>query len=173
MSATIDTWVGRFGLLLGFSVIAAWLAIGGRPAEAPAPSANIRLGTLATGELAVSPLRTPVLESRRLRPGTGVDGAVSIRNETPKTLEVAVRTTAIQDELGGSGWIEIRDGAMRLVHARLDRARAWSSETVRLAPSEGRRLRARVWIPADAEDGWQAARGDLMLEFRGRPVDSR
>jgi hypothetical protein len=171
MRATIDTWTGGLGLIAGFCAIAAWLAIAGRPADAPSPPASIRLGTLATGELAISPIGKPVLESDALRPGgRGETGAVEIRNETPRTLDVAVRTSAIQKELDGSGWIAVTDDGRPVVRTPLARAQAWSKRPVRLAPGEERELSARVWIPAGARDGWQAARGDLTLEFRGEAV---
>jgi hypothetical protein len=172
MSATIDTWTGGLGLLAGFCVVAAWLAIAGRPADAPSPSASIRLGTLATGELAIAPIGKPVLDGSALRPGDrGETGTVSIRNETPRALDVSLRTTAIQKELDRAGWIEVTDGGRAIVRTPLEDADAWSTSTVRLSPREGRRLRARIWIPSDAPDGWQAARGDLTLEFRGKAVE--
>ena len=172
MSATIDTWTGRLGLLVGFCVVAAWIAFAGRPADAPAPSASIRLGTLATGELAISPIGKPVLEGAALRPGgRGESGSVNIRNETPKALDVSLRTSAIQKELNGSAWIQVSGGGETLVRAPLEDAHAWSKNSVRLSPAEGRSLTARIWIPAGASEGWQAARGDLTLEFRGRVVE--
>lgn len=174
MSATIETWTGGLGLIAGFCAIAAWLVIAGRPADAPSPSASIRLGTLATGELGISPIRKPVLSGSELRPGArGEAGAVTIRNETPRSLDVALRTTAIEKELDGSAWIEVTDGARTITRTLLARAGVWTSEPIRLRPDEARRLRARVWIPEDAADGWQAARGDVTLEFRGRAVEHR
>lgn len=172
MSATIDTWTGRLGLLTGFCLVAAWIALAGRPADAPAPSASIRLGTLATGELAISPIGKPVLEGTALRPGgPGETGAVSIRNETPKALDVSLRTSAIQKELNGSAWIQVTDGGDTILRTRLRDAHAWSRSTLHLNPGEGSRLNARIWIPAGAPEGWQAARGDLTLEFRGKAVN--
>lgn len=171
MSATIDTWTGRLGLLVGFCVVAAWVAIAGQPADAPAPSASIRLGTLATGELAISPIGKPVLEGSALRPGgRGEAGTVAIRNETPKALEVALRTSAIQKELNGSAWIQVKDGGDTIMRTRLANSQAWSKTFIRLDSGEATRLNARVWIPKGAPEGWQAARGDLTLEFRGRAV---
>jgi hypothetical protein len=171
MSATIDTWTGGIGLLTGFCVIAAWLAIAGKPADAPAPSAEIRLGTAATGELAVSPLGRPVLHSTDLRPGEGeASGTVSLRNETPRRLDVAVRATSTQDELDGSAWIELVRANRSFLRSPLGRAHRWSSETLALAPGELRRLAVRVWLPGDATDGWQAGRGDVTLEFRPKVV---
>lgn len=172
MSATIDTWTGRLGLLVGFCVVAAWIAFAGQPADAPAPSASIRLGTLATGELAISPIGKPVLEGTALRPGgRGETGSVAIRNETPKPLDVSVRTSAIQKELNGSAWIQVTDGNDTILRTRLRNAHAWSRSTLRLNPGQGTRLNARIWIPSGAPDGWQAARGDLALEFRGQVVE--
>ena len=169
MSATIDTWTGRLGLLAGFCIVAAWIALAGRPADAPAPSASIRLGTLATGELAISPIGRPVLEGSALRPGgRGESGTVKIRNETPTALNVSLRTSAIQKELNRSAWIQVTDGSETIIKTRLADARRWSNGSVLLKPGEGRRLDARIWIPADAPEGWQAGRGDLTLEFRGR-----
>jgi hypothetical protein len=168
MSATIDTWAGGLGLLAGFCAIAMWVALAGRPAEAPAPSASIRVAAAASGALAVTPLGQPVLHGAALRPGTpGESGMVSIRNQTPRPLDVSLRLTAIQGELDHSAWIEVSDGPATVLRTLLSRAHAWSSRTIGLAPGARRRLRARVWIPRGAADGWQAARGDLSLEFRG------
>jgi hypothetical protein len=167
MSATIDTWTGRLGLLLGFCTVAAWLAIAGKPAAAPAPSASIRLGTLATGELDISPLRRPVIDSSGLRPGADAEaGTVRIRNQTPGDLDVALRTTASQKELDRLARIEVAAGRRTIVRGPLRSTRSWSHTTIHLAPGETRRLHARVWIPSAAPDGWQAARGDVTLELR-------
>lgn len=172
MSATIDTWTGRLGLLAGFCIVAAWVALAGRPADAPAPSASIRLGTLATGELAISPIGKPVLEGSTLRPGgRGETGTVSIRNETPTALDVSLRTSAIQRELNRSAWIHVTDGGETVVRTRLADASRWSNSSILLKPGEGRRLEARIWIPSDAPEGWQAGQGDLTLEFRGRAAN--
>jgi len=174
MSATIDTWTGGLGLLAGFCAIAAWLLIAGTPANAPSPSASIRLGTLATGELGITPLGKPVLASTDLRAGRdGAAGSVRVRNQTPVPLAVAVRTSAIRDELDRSAWIQVADGGRSVLRTTLGDARSWSPTTLRLAPGEGRRLDARVWIPENAPDGWQAARGETTLEFRGKPVKTR
>lgn len=171
MSATIDTWTGGLGLLAGFCAVAAWLLMAGRPADAPSPSASIRLGTLATGELGVAPIGKPVLASTDLRPGApGASGSVSLRNQTPVPLRVAVRTSAVKDELDRAAWIEVAGGGDTVLRTRLGRARVWSRTTVRLAPGERRTLDARVWIPSTAADGWQAARGEVTLQFRGKPV---
>jgi hypothetical protein len=174
MRATIDTWIGGLGLLTGFCLIAAWLAIAGRPADAPAPSAEIRLGTAATGELAISPLREPVLKTSDLRPGDGgASGIVNLRNETPRPLDVAVRATAVQKELDGSAWIELSYGDRPLMRSVLRSAHDWSPRTIHLDPGQDRNLAAQVWLPEDARDGWQAARGDLTLEFRPKAVRNR
>jgi hypothetical protein len=174
MRATIDTWVGGLGLLTGFCLIAAWLAIAGRPADVPAPSAEIRLGTAATGELAIAPLRTPVLATDDLRPGDGgASGTLNIRNETPSPVDIAVRATAVQKELDGSAWIELAHGDQPVMRAPLRDARQWSPRTVRLRSGQDRNLAARVWLPRDAADGWQAAHGDLTLEFRAQVVRPR
>ena len=171
MSATIDTWTGGLGLLAGFCAVAAWLLLAGLPAETPAPSASIHLGTLATGELGVTPLGKPVLASTDLRPGRGPEsGTVGVRNQTPVPLAVSVRTSAVRDELDRSAWIQIADGERTLLRTRLGRTRSWSPTALRLAPDEARRLEARVWIPDGASDGWQAAKGEVTLELRGRPV---
>jgi len=171
MRATIDTWTGGIGLLAGFCLIVAWLAIAGKPADAPPPSAEIRLGTAATGELAVSPLRRPVLHSTDLRPGAGeASGTVSLRNETSRRLEVAVRATSIQKELDGAAWIELVRDRQSLMRSTLGRAHRWSSRTLALAPGQLDRLAVRVWLPDGASDGWQAGRGDVTLEFRPEVV---
>jgi hypothetical protein len=170
MSATIDTWTGGLGLLAGICAVAAWLAIAGTPADAPPPSASIRLGAVATGELAVSPLGKPVLAGPGLKPGNGgEEGTVTVRNQTPRTLDVSVRTTAIEKELDGSAWLDVSRRGRALVHAPLGETRAWSPTSIRLAPGTTRKLSARVWLPEDA-DGWQAARGDAMLQFRAEVV---
>jgi len=174
MRATIDTWTGRLGLLAGFCAVAAWLLLAGPPADAPSPSASIRLSTLAAGELSVAPLGKPVLITSDLRPGTrGESGTVSIRNQTPSTLDVSLRTSQIERELDRSAWIEVADRGHTVLRSPLARARSWSAVPVRLAPTETHRLRARVWIPDGAADGWQAAHGDLTLEFRSSVVTAR
>ena len=169
MSATIDTWTGGLGLLAGFCAVAAWLLLAGRPADIPAPSASMRLGTLATGELGVAPLSRPVLATTDLRPGRpGESGTVRIRNQTATRLAVSVRTSAVQRELDGTAWIELAERGDTLLRTRLGRTRSWTPTELSLAPGETRKLRARAWIPADAPDGWQAARAELTLELRGR-----
>ncbi|HEU0024480.1 MAG TPA: hypothetical protein VFQ12_07610 [Thermoleophilaceae bacterium] len=174
MRATIDIWTGGLGLLAGFCAVAAWLAIAGQPADAPPPSASIRLGALATGELAISPLEKPVLAAADLRPGqAGEEGTVTIRNQTPRALEVSLRTSAVTRELDRSAWIDVAERGRSIVREPLGGTRSWSPAAVRLAPGEKRTLSARVWIPERAEDGWQAARGDAMLEFRGKVVPGR
>lgn len=174
MSATIDTWTGRLGLAAGVCVVAAWLLIAGTPAAAPEPSASIRLGTLGSGELDVSPTGSPVLTASDLRPGHGAEeGTVRVRNQTPRPLDVGVRTSAVQRDLDASTRIEVTDGRRALLRGPLGQSRRWSQRTVRLLPDETRTLTARVWIPRGARDGWQAAHGDVTLQLRGVVVRPR
>src|SRR5688500_5351607 len=116
MSATIDTWTGRIGFLSGICAVAAWLLVAGSPAQAPEPTASIRVGTLASGELDVSPLGKPVLAGSGLRPGGRAEtGHARIRNQTPSRLTVALRTVAVHEELDGSAWIEVADHGQPIV----------------------------------------------------------
>jgi hypothetical protein len=164
MSATIDTWTGRLGLLAGALVVAAWLATAGRPAAAPEPAASIRLGALVNGELELSPLGKPVLSGSGLRAGgRGESGTLRVRNQTPRSLSFALRTTAAQRELDRAAWIEVTHGRATLLRTTLAGSHAWSARTLRLASGESRALEVRVWIPADAPDGWQAARGETSV----------
>lgn len=166
MSATIDTWTSRLGLLAGALVVAAWLATFGRPAAAPEPAASIRLGALVNGELELSPLGKPVLDSHGLRPGgRGESGTLRVRNQTPRALSFALRTTAAQRELDRAAWLEVTDGRATLLRTTLARSHAWSANRLQLASGESRALDVRVWIPEDAPDGWQAARGDATVVF--------
>lgn len=174
MSATIDTWAGGVGLAAGFCAVLAWLAFAGRPADAPAPSASVRLGAAARGELGVAPLGKPVLKSSTLRPGDGgAAGDLTIRNETPRRLAVSVRTTAVQKELDSTAWVAVESGNRTLLRRPLARAHGWSRKTVTMPSLATRRLRAQVWIPSGTRDGWQAAREDLTLEFRAQAVNGR
>lgn len=173
MSATFDTWAGRLGLASGACAVAVWLAVAGMPATPPAPSASVRLGTLATGELDVSPLAKPVLAATSLRPGDGAaSGAVRVRNQTARKVRVSLRTTAAGEELARSAWIEVRHGKRRLMRTSLAGSRTWSQATVGLDPGQARVLNARVWIPRQALDGWQAGRANPTLEFRTRAAKS-
>jgi len=170
MSATIDTWAGGLGLLTGFCVIAAWLAIAGRPADAPMPAAELSLGAAANGELAVEPLGRPVIPETDLRAGDRpTTGVVSVRNQTPRRLDVRVRAAGAGSELDRAAWIRVDGADATLLRTRLGDARRWSRGTIRLAPGESAALEAELWIPGEAE-GWQAARGDATLEFRAEVV---
>ena len=174
MSATIDTWTGRFGLLAGILVVAAWLAVAGRPGDAAEPAASIRLGALVNGELEISPLTKPVLESSKLRAGgRAATGTLRLRNVTPVRRDFALRTSASQRELDRSAQIEVADGDTTLLRTTLGRSRAWTGTGLRLAKGETRKLTVRVWIPKNAPDGWQAGRGDVTLEFRSAPEQTR
>jgi hypothetical protein len=166
MSATIDTWTGRLGLLTGIFAVAAWLVLTGKPAAAPAPAASVRVAALVNGELGMEPLGEPILRDSSLRPGRrGASGTLRVRNQTPLAADFAVRTKSTDGDLDGAGWIEIADGGKRLLRTTLATSHAWSAQTLRLASGESRKLRVRVWIPDRAPDGWQAARGDVSLEF--------
>lgn len=170
MSATIDTWTGRLGLLAGVLAVAAWFAITGRPADAPEPPAHLRLGVLASGELDISPLGKPMLATEELRAGGPAEsGTLRVRNQTPRKLAFAVRTTALGRELDRVARIELRDGDTTLLDTTLARSRAWTDRDLELASGETRELEARVWIPKGAPDEWQAGRGDVTIEFSSSP----
>lgn len=172
MSATIDTWTGRLGFLAGICAIAAWLAIAGRPGTAAEPAASIRLGVLVNGELALTPLAKPVLRSDELRPGDrGERGTLRVRNQTPRTLSFAVRTTSASRELDRTVRIEIVDAGRAIVRTSLAASHVWSGKKLTLASGESRTLGVRVWIPEHAPDGWQAARGDATLIFSSTAVE--
>jgi len=174
MSATIDTWTGRVGLLAGALLVVSWLAFTGRPGAAPDPTASIRLGALASGELEISPLGKPILATGALRAnGHPQRGTLRVRNQTPRRLDFALRTTATERDLDEAAWIEVSDGSATLVHAPLRQVRRWSARNLSLASGEGRRLDVRVWIPKDAPDTWQAGRSNLTLEFSSNPEDGR
>lgn len=169
MSATIDTWTARLGLLFGALVVATWLAVSGRPADAPEPAASIRLGAIASGELDISPLEKPVLAADDLRAGgRGKSGTLRVRNITPRSAAFAIRTTGEKRELDSAAWIEITDGDRILLDASLAGSHAWTGKDLELASGETRELEVRVWIREDA-DGWQAGRGDLTLELSRTP----
>ena len=170
MSATIDTWASRLGLLFGALVVAAWLAVAGSPGNAAAPTASIRLGALVNGELELSPLRRPILAGVGLRPGDrGETGTLRVRNVTPRRLSFALRTTVSQHELDSAAWIEVVDDGDTLLRAPLARTGDWSPKNLQLASGEKRELDVRIWLPQDAPEGWQAARGDAMLELASHP----
>ena len=166
MSATIDTWTGRFGLLAGFLLVATWLAFAGRPGMAPAPAASVRVTTLVSGELSISPPTQAVLNGHGLRPGgEPKTGSLRVRNQTPVALGFALRAQSPEHDLDRSLWIEVTDGEDTLVRTTLGRARAWSPEVLRLRSGQSRELEVRAWIPEDAPDGWQAGRAGVILEF--------
>lgn len=184
MSATIDTWISRLGFIAGACAVAAWLALVGTPGTAAAPAASIRLGALVNGELeltlrpdaadrALVPLdelattiAKPVLDGDGLRAGgPGERGTLRVRNQTPRALSFAIRTTSSSPELDRSAWIEVLDGDRPLLRTTLERSHAWSSQRLTLASGEARTLDLRIWIPEGAPAGWQAARGDASLVF--------
>ena len=184
MSATINTWTSRLGFIAGACAVAAWLAVVGTPGTAAAPAAGIRVSTPVNGELDLTlrphaadrtlvpldelaaTLAKAVLDGDGLRAGgRGERGTLRVRNQTPRALSFAIRTTSRSPELDRSVWIEILDGDRPLVRTTLERSHAWSSEELTLASDEARTLDVRVWIPAGAPAGWQAARGDVSLEF--------
>ena len=166
MSATIDTWTGRIGFLAGILLVATWLAFAGRPGMAPEPSASVRVGTLVSGELSISPATKAVLNGHGLRPGgEPKTGSLRVRNQTPVALGFALRAQAPEHDLDRSLWIEVSDGEDTLVRTTLGEARAWSPKVLRLRSGQARKLDVRVWVPADAPDGWQAGRAGVILEF--------
>jgi hypothetical protein len=133
MSATIDTWTGRLGLLAGLLIVAAWLAVSGRPGDAPEPTASIRLGALVSGELEVSPLEKPVLADENLRAGgSEASGTLRVRNQTPRALAFAVRTSATERDLDAA-WLEVSDSGRTLLKTTLARSRAWTDKDLALA----------------------------------------
>jgi hypothetical protein len=115
-----------------------------------------------------------VLSASELRPGgDGASGTVRVQNQTSHRLDVAVRTSTLQKDLDRIAWIGVADGARGVLEARLGASRSWSRSTVSLDPGEARRLDARVWIPRNAAGGWQAARAEVTLEFRGTRAGAR
>jgi hypothetical protein len=174
MSATIDTWAGRLGLLFGALVVAGWIALAGSPGTSAAPTASIRLGALVNGELELSPVERPILAGVGLRPGgRGETGTLRVRNVTPRALSFALRTTVTQHELDSAAWIEVVDDGAALLRAPLGDTKEWSPKNLHLASGEKRELDVRIWLPEDAPEGWQAARGDAMLELASHPGQIR
>lgn len=171
MSATIDTWTGRLGLLSGFALVAAWIAVAGSPASVPEPPASMSLGASPSAELEISGIgRKPIVAASNMRADGRVrTGTISVRNLTPASLAFAMRTSYPQRELDRSAWISLADGDETLFRSTLGKSQAWSAKNLHVDSGAERELTVKVWIPKDAPDGWQAARADVRLEFSSTP----
>lgn len=151
-----DNFARTAGALLGAG-LALFLLLAARPDAAGSPlPATLRVSMAPVGELEVTPSSPrPVLVADSLLPGDGPAGATfEIRNQTGRTLAIALRTTADSTALNGLVRMRLSVEGKSLADTTLQGLRQRSVGLV-LASGAQSQLRLSAWIPNDVLSGYE------------------
>ena len=151
------------GLVLAASLLAFWRV------DSPSGElgAEVRILTIASGELRAAPTGV-FLSARELRPGgEPASGTLRLRNVTPVDADVVFEPNASDRALGRTARLELRSGGRVAVRGTLARLNG----SVRIPANSVRSVEARVWVPRGAPAaGWEARFADVNLGPRVRYV---
>ena len=157
------------GLALGLGVVTLALLAWRLPTVRPDLGAEAAFSVTPTGELEVRPVGV-FLDAKNLRPGGAPqNGAITIRNQTGKTLQVTLRALPAARDLDELVSVELQTGpaagATTIFRGTLGGLRAWT-KPLRLRSGERAPLRLRVSIPSTVRSGYVARIESVPLELR-------
>lgn len=157
------------GFALGLGIVTLALLAWRLPTVRPDLGAEAAFSMTPTGELEVKPVGI-FLDAKNLRPGGAPqNGAISIRNQTGKTLQVTLRALPAARDLDELLSVELQTGSAAatktLFRGTLGGLRSWT-KPLRLRSGETAPLRLRVSIPASVNSGYVARIESIPLELR-------
>jgi hypothetical protein len=157
------------GFALGLGIVLLALLAWRLPTVRPDLGAEAAFSVTPTGELEVAPVGV-FLDARNMRPGNAPqNGAITIRNQTGKTLRVTLRALPAARDLDELVSVELQTGpaARRttIFRGTLGGLRTWT-KPLRLRSGERAPLRLRVLIPPSVRSGYAARVESVPLELR-------
>ncbi len=148
------------GACLVVALIAVSLPEGG---QGGVIAASLRVTAAQDGALALTPAAPKALLDASLRPGSGADGHLVLRNQTGERLRVGLRAEPSSTALDGIVMVRIRAGEKLLAETTLQGLRQGSEGRVRLEPGAAARIDVSASIAAETESGYEAS--DVAVEL--------
>ena len=170
-----ERWLKAGGFILGLGMFGIALLAWRVPAGTTVTGAEVSLTTMATGELAVTPVGA-ILRTTDLRPSArsrGTATRLTVRNQTAGDLDVSLRASVRTRDLDALLRVEIATGGRPLFAGPLAELRRWTRRSFRLRSGASQRLGIRTWIPKYERTGYEAGVADISLEFRVRPTGTK
>jgi hypothetical protein len=165
-------WARRTGFALGLA-LSLVLAISWQvPAGTGRLGLDVQVIANKTGELDVEPTGVFV-QGNGLEPRAGRDaaqGKVTIRNQTPKTLDVRMRLLPGSPDLNRVLLVDAEARGTSMFAGLLGTLRSWSRNSVRVDPGKSFELDLRLQLPQGAGDGYRGRIEDIVLELQSKPV---
>jgi hypothetical protein len=157
------------GFALGLCIVMLALLAWRLPTVRPDLGAEAAFSVTPTGELEVEPVGV-FFDAKNLRPGGAPQkGAITLRNQTGKTLQVTLRALPAARDLDDLVSVELQSGpaagATTIFRGTLGGLRAWT-KPLRLRSGERAPLRLRVSIPSTVRSGYAARIESVPLELR-------
>jgi hypothetical protein len=163
----IARWSGlSAGLVVVIVALYAWRV---PPSQGPAPGASVMFVAGPTGELEVSPTGR-FLAGTDLRPaGRVITGALAIRNQTGRNLDVRLRALPNLDDLDHLLQVEVSGSEGVLFRGDLGGLRSWT-DPLRIGRGREQSLSFRAWLVPQAPSGYEGDDASVTMEFLSTPV---
>jgi hypothetical protein len=160
-----DRITRALALALGVAIVAVLVFVarpaGGHGGVLPA---SLRFTAAQDGAIAITPAAPEaLLEDSHLRPGRHVAGAITLSNQTGKTLELGLRAEPSSTALDGITRVRISAGAETIFDSTLGALREGTDVPLALGPGRSRRVLVTAWIPAGEPTGYEGRRVDVQL----------
>lgn len=166
----IERHVRRVGVAAGVSLVALIVLAFRVPDGSGVLGADVILAISPTGELGVS-RSGPFLTATGMQPGSEARSAVSVHNQTGRSLLVGLRALPDSPDLDRVLRVEIRSGhATRPVFTGLLGQLRRGAEIGTLPAGDRRRLSVRAWIPSTLRGGYAGRIETVSLRLRSRVV---
>ncbi len=154
------------GFAIGLGAVLLALLAWRLPPVRPDLGAELAFSTGPIGELEVRP--GVFLHATGLVPGGDArQGRLTIRNQTGRTLSVALRALPDAHDLDALVRVRLSAGDTTVFSGTLGGLRTWTEPLV-LRSGERAALRLRVAIPSTVRSGFTARIESVPLEFRAR-----
>ena len=151
------------GLATGLVTVALVVLAGLVPGGTTLPPAQVTVRTGPTGTIGLEG-DPAFLHAAALRAGDEAAGAVTLRSQAGRPMDVRLRAVADNADLDALLRVEVRAGDRALFQGALGDLQAWTAPFV-LAPGARKRLSMRIRLGAEAE----ARKVALRLELDGVP----
>lgn len=164
---SLAKWIGlSLGLCLAAFAVVSWRI----PASEATLGADVKLVSSPPGELELSE-DGALASGRALLPGRGsASGDFEVRNLTGGKVSVQLRALPSNDDLDDLMRLELRSGGRVLADGTLGELRSWGSPSLEIDRAQDAKIEARLWLPSDADRGYEGRITDVTLELRARPT---
>jgi hypothetical protein len=167
-------WARRTGFALGLALSLVLAVSWQVPAGTGRLGLDVQVIASKTGELGVEPTGV-IVQGTGLEPRAGRDtarGKTTIRNQTPKTLEVRMRLLPGSRDLDQIVLVDAEARGTPMFAGLLGTLRDWSRNAVRVEPGERFELDVRLQVPQGAGDGYRGRIEDIVLELQSKPLEA-